>query len=334
MTKTTRIPLPSRRDILVAGAAAMAGFPALAQQYPTRPIRLLVGFGAGGAGDNIARLYAQKMQEMLNTPVIVDNKPGAFQLMAISPLQSSPPDGYTLMLGTGSALVQGPAIRKDLPYDPLKDFTYIGMLTASAGVFFVHPSLPVRTMSELIAYSKANPDKLNYGSAGLGSVNHMLVAYIAAVTGGSMTHIPLKSDAEVVREVVAGTLHFSTTTTQFAMPMIQDKRIRPIAVSGEHRIKALPDVPSLAEQHYDELKGFNAYTFYTLIGPRGMPAPIVQKLNETVNKISAMPDVTARLQAQYMEATPGTPAAFRQFVEKELVKWREVGKRVPMEPGR
>jgi tripartite-type tricarboxylate transporter receptor subunit TctC len=160
----------------------------------------------------------------------------------------------------------------------------------------------------------------------------MLVAYMAAVTGGSMTHIPLKSDAEVVRETAAGMLHFSTTTTQFAMPLIQDKRIRPIAVSGTQRLKALPDVPSLGEQNYEELKGFNAYTFYTLIGPRGMPAPLVEKLNDAANKVSAMPDVAARLQTLYMEPMPGTPAAFRQFVEKELVKWREVGKKVPLDP--
>lgn len=332
MQTLTHITPRSRRNILIGGIAAVAGVSAIAQPYPSRPIRLLVGFGAGGSGDVVARLYALKMSEVLGAPIVVENKPGAFQLQAISPLMSSPPDGYTLMLGTGGALVQGPAVRKDLPYDPLKDFSLISMLTSSAGVFFVHPSLPVRTMSELIAYSKANPDKLNYGSAGLGAVNHMLVAYIAAVTGGSMTHIPLKSDAEVVREVASGMLHFSTTTTQFAMPLIQDKRIRPIAVSGTHRLKALPDVPSLGEEHYEELKGFNAYTFYTLIGPRGMQSPIIDKLNDAANKVSAMPDVLARLQALYMDAMPGTPAALRQFVEKELVKWREVGKKVPLDP--
>ena len=334
MSRTRKTHMPSRRNVLLAGAAALAGIPARAQQFPSRPIKLLVGFGAGGSGDILARLYALKISEVLNTPIVVENKPGAFQLAAINPLLSAPADGYTLMLGTGGALVQGPVVRKDLPYDPLKDFTYIAMLTASQGVFIVHPSLPVHTMSELIAYSKANPGKLNYGSAGLGAINHLLPAYIAAVTGGSLTHIPLKSDAELVRDTVAGTLHVSATTTQFAMPMIQEKRVRPIAVTGAQRLKALPEVPTLSEERQEELKGFNGYTFYTLIGPRGMPAAVVEKLNEAANKVSAMPDVTTRLQSLYMEAMPGTPAACRQFVEKELVKWREVGRKVPLEASR
>jgi tripartite-type tricarboxylate transporter receptor subunit TctC len=329
--KETFMPKPlSRRTVLLAGAAAMIGGPSLAQS--SRTIKILVGFAAGGGADTIARLYGQKLQEILGTTVIIDNKPGGSQLLAIRPLLSAPPDGTTLCLATGSALTQGPGVRKDLPYDPLKDFSHIGLVATAPGVFFVNPQLPVRSMKELIAYAKANPGKLNYGSAGVGAANHLQMEYVKQATGIGLTHIPYKSDQDVTLQCAGGTVHVGLTIAQFAIPLAQDGRLRALAVTGSKRLSALPDVPSLAEAGVGELKGIDNYTFYGLVGPAGMPAAAIQRLNDAVNKVSQMPDVASRMkQTLFYEPATGSPAALRQYLERDLPKWRELGKTVKLE---
>lgn len=322
----------SRRAVVLGSAAAVVARPSFAQPFPSRPIRMLVGFGAGGGADTIARLYAHKMQEVLGQSVIVDNRPGASQLLAIRPMMSSPPDGYTVTLATGSGLTQGPGVRKDLPYDPLKDFSLIGMVATAPGVFFVNPSLPIKSMRELIAYAKANPGKLNYGSAGVGAANHLQMEYVKQVTKTSMEHIPYKSDQDVTREVAAGSVHVGLTIAQFALPLVTAGKLRGLAVTGASRLSALPDVPSIAETGVAELKSIDNYTFYGLVGPSGMPAAIVERLNEAINKVSSMPDVVSRMREQlFYDPSSGTPAALRHYLETELPKWRELGKSVKLE---
>jgi len=322
----------TRRALVLGGAAAVVARPSLAQPFPSRPIRMLVGFAAGGGADTIARLYAHKMQEVLGQSVIVDNRPGASQLLAIRPMMSSPPDGYTVTLATGSGLTQGPGVRKDLPYDPLKDFSLIGMVATAPGVFFVNPSLPIKSMRELIAYAKANPGKLNYGSAGVGAANHLQMEYVKQATKTSMEHIPYKSDQDVTREVAAGSVHVGLTIAQFAIPLVAAGKLRGLAVTGASRLSALPDVPSIAESGVAELKSIDNYTFYGLVGPSGMPAPVVERLNEAINKASTMPDVVSRMREQlFYEPSSGTPAALRRYLESELPKWRELGKSVKLE---
>lgn len=303
--------------------AAAAG----AQQFPSRPIRILIGFGPGGGTDNISRLYAQKLQEILNTPVIVENRPGASELLAAQPVVAAVPDGHTLWLGTGSALAQGPGVRKDLPYDPLKNFSHVALVAEGEAVLTVRPSVPVRTLPELLAYAKANPGKLNYGSAGVGAGNHLLGEYVQMMTGISAVHVPYKSDLEVVRDAVAGNVDFAFTTLSLTLPFIQDGRLRPIAVTGSERLKSLPEVPSVAETGVPELKAMGSYTFFGLVGPAGMPPAVVQRLNEAINRIAVMPDVSQRMREQFLwQPTTSTPVSFRQHMEKELAKWRELGK--------
>jgi len=322
----------TRRALVLGGAAAVVARPSLAQPFPSRPIRMLVGFAAGGGADTIARLYAHKMQEVLGQSVIVDNRPGASQLLAIRPMMSSPPDGYTVTLATGSGLTQGPGVRKDLPYDPLKDFSLIGMVATAPGVFFVNPSLPVRSMRELIAYAKANPGKLNYGSAGVGAANHLQMEYVKHVTGTSMTHIPYKSDQDVTLQTAGGDVHVGLTIAQFAIPMVLAGKLRALAVTGSTRLPALPDVPSITETGVVELKGIDNYTFYGLVGPAGMPQPVIDKVSDAINKVSAMPDVVSRMrQTLYYEPATGTPATFRRYMEAELPKWKQLGKAVKIE---
>jgi len=311
--------------------AAILSSLACAQQYPSKPIRLIVGFGPGGATDVIARFYAQKWSEVLKTPVIIDNKPGAGQLIGIKTAIAAQPDGYTLFFGTGSAFSQGPGVRKDLPYDPLKDFTLLGMVSTAPGVLAIAPSLPVRSVRDLIAYSKENPTKLNYASSGLGSASHLQTEYLMSLTGVRMTHIPYKSAADIMRELSVGSSHVGIAPLEAAMGSVTSGRVRALAVTGSRRLKALPDVPSLGESGVKGLEGIDPYTYYALVGPPGLQPAVVGKLTELVNTVSKMPDVAAQVRERlFNEPTVGTPASFRKFIETDLVKWKELGKFVKL----
>lgn len=315
--------------LAMLGLAATASVGASAQDYPSKTIRIVLGFGPGGVGDLVARLYAPKMSELLKTPVIVENRPGGNQMTAIRALQNSPPDGYTLYLATGSSLVQNPGLRKDLGYDPLKDFTLIAMVDTVPGVIITSPSVPARSVDELIAYAKVNPGKLNYASAGSGSAAHLAVEVFLDATGVTMTHIPYKSDADMVREVTAGTAQLGIMGAANAAPAIKAGNVRGLAVTTPHRLAELPDVPTLAETGIKALADLEPYTLHALVGPAGVPAPVVARLNDTINKISAMPDVESRMRKTLMlEPAVGSPESFRAFVEKEIAKWAALGKRV------
>ena len=317
------------RGCILACTAALAATSALAQQFPTRPIKILVGYGAGGGTDTLARLYAAKLQEVLPQPVIIENKPGASELLAAQPVMNAAPDGYTLWLGTGGALAQNPGVRRDLPYDLLKNFTPVAVLAEAEAVFIVGPKVPVNTLPELIAYGKTNPGKLNYGSGGIGSGNHLQMEYLISVTGTSFTHIPYKSESEITRDALAGNVDLSMVTAQFAVPLVNEGKVKAIAVTGTQRLKALPDVPSVSESGVTELKSMGSYTFFGLMGPAGMPPAVVQQINEAVNKVSAMPDVDKRMR-ELMMVRPkiATPAEFKGTLERELGKWRELSKTV------
>lgn len=322
------------RPALLFLSLALSATALQAQSYPSRPIRILVGFAPGGATDLIARLYAQQLKEALNATVIVENKAGASELMAVRTLMSSPPDGYTLWLAAGSSLTMGPAVRNDLPYDPAKDFTQIGLIATAPGVFFVHPSVPVRTMAELIAYTKGNPGKLNYGSAGVGSSSHLQMEYMLKAAGISMTHIPYKAANESVQAVAGGLVHVGLAPAQSVVVLASDGRVRPIAVTSTTRLNALPNVPTMAEAATGDLKGMSGYTFYGLVGPAKMPNDIVLKINAAINKISVMPLVAEKMREGFSaEPATSTPATYRQYVDKELAKWREIGKSIKTDGG-
>ena len=323
--------LVSRRacTFALACAAVFATSVSQADQFPSRPIKILIGYGAGGTTDTLARYYVAKLQEVLNTPLIVDNKPGASEMLAAQPVMNAQPDGYTLWMGTGGALAQNPGIRKDLPYDILKNFTPIALVAEAEAVVVVRPNVPVNSFPELIAYGKANPGKLNYGSGGIGSGNHLQMEYLISVTGASYTHIPYKSEAEITRDIMGGNVDISMVTAQIALPLLNDGKVRALAVTGTQRIKAMPNVPSVAEAGVPELKSMGSYTFFGLMGPAGMPPAVVQRLNEAFNKVSAMPDVDQRMR-ETMMVRPKTvsPEEYRQVLERELGKWRELSKTV------
>ncbi|WP_345540740.1 Bug family tripartite tricarboxylate transporter substrate binding protein [Variovorax defluvii] len=325
------------RRRIVGAVLCCCALGAVAQQgtqipFGSKPIRILVGYAPGGGADLIARVYGQKLQEALGVPVVVENKPGAFEQLAAQPVTMAAPDGHTLWLGTSGALTMGPGVRTNIPYDIVKSFTHVAKLGEVNAVLTVKKSLPVNNLQEFIAYAKARPGQLNYASAGVGAGNHLLTEYIMALTGISMTHVPYKGDADVVREVAAGNADFGIPTVATGTPFINDGRIKPLVVTGNQRAKALANVPALNEENVaDALKNYGVYAIYAVLGPAGMPAAVTRKLNEEFTRISRMPDVVAQLENGNVRASSSTPDDLRQFIEKDVAKWREVGKRIKLD---
>jgi tripartite-type tricarboxylate transporter receptor subunit TctC len=310
---------------------ALSGVYALAQQFSPKVVKILIPFGPGGNTDAIVRLYGQKLSELLNTPVVIENKPGGAQLIAIRALKASPPDGSTLLAAVGSALVQNPALRKHVSYDPLKDFSLLGLAATNPGVIFINPELPVHTISELVAYSASHPGELNYGSAGIGTAGHLHAEALFNLTGIRMAHVPYTADAEVVREVMAGRLHMGIMTTTNTVAFAKAGKIRALAVEATQRLPYLPDVPTVSETDVKGLGGLEPHTFVSLVGPAGMPASVVAHLNEAINKVSTMPDVVDRVRnTLYADPVTSTPASFREFLEREIAKWKVFGKTVKL----
>jgi tripartite-type tricarboxylate transporter receptor subunit TctC len=320
------------RRILVAAGACVVALGSHAQNFTGKPIRILVGYAPGGGADLIARVYGEKLQDLLGTPVVVENRPGAFEQLAAQPVVSAAPDGHTLWLGTAGALTMGPGVRTNIPYDVLKSFTHVGKIGEVDAVITIRNGIPASTLPELVAYAKANPGKLNYASAGVGSGNHLLTEYIMGVTNIKMTHVPYKGDADVVREIVAGNADFGIPTVATGAPFINEGRIKALLVTGNQRSKTLPSVPSVAEDGgVEALRGYGVYSIYALLGPAGMPPAVTQSLSEALGKISRMPDVIQKLEAGNVRAAYSSPAELKQYLEKEIVKWKEVGKRVRIE---
>jgi tripartite-type tricarboxylate transporter receptor subunit TctC len=319
------------RRIMLLSALSVA-LPVSAQPlFPSRPIKVIVGFGPGGTADTITRMYADRVSALLGAPMIVDNKPGGNQMAAIRALQAATPDGYTLYAATKSSLTQNPALRKDLGYEPLKDFTLVGMLATVPGVIFVNNDLPVRSISELVAYAAANPGKLNYGSAGVGSADHLAVEALMGITGMKMTHIPYKSGVDEIRETIAGTVQVAVCPMVNAIAFIKSGKVRALAVTAPSRLPYLPDVASVSETNIRGLGQMEPHTFIALVGPAGMPPGAIARLSEAINRVSAMPDLAARLrEEQGSEPATSTPASFRQLVEKDIASWRAFAQTVKL----
>jgi tripartite-type tricarboxylate transporter receptor subunit TctC len=318
-----------RRGLLVLAAAAIPALSAAADAYPSRPIKIIVGFSAGSASDTFVRVFAPKLSEVLGTPVIIDNKPGAAQITAIRALQTAAADGYTLYMSSGSSMAQGPGLRHDLPYDPLRDFAMISYLADLPGAIIVSPNLPVKNLAELIAYAKANPGKLNFGSSGVGTAGHLAGELFMNLTGTKMLHIPYKADTEAARELMAGTLQVAFTTLRTAAPLHASGRVRALAVNDNHPHEQLPGVPPVTDTPI--LKDMVPYSWYALVGDPKLPPEIVRKLSEASAKVTAMPDYVAAQRNAGVNPRASTPAQLHAITEKELAKWREVGKTVKIE---
>ncbi len=301
--------------LLVAGAA-------LAQDdYPNRPIRLITPAAAGGTTDILARLFGARLSEAFKQPVLVDNRGSASGVIGGEMVATAKPDGYTLLLAYHQHTVNA-ALNPKLPYHPVNSFTPITQLTAAAQLLVVHPSAPPRTLEEFIAWTRAHPGPLNFGSAGIGSGGHLAGELYKQMTGTKAEHIPYKGTGPALAALLGGEYHFNFAGLQAAQTQVRAGRLRAIAVTTPRRLAALPDVPAMAEA----LPGFEIVGWYGVIGPAKMPEAIVAKLHAELLKILNSPEVRERILADGSEPVGSTPESFRQFMLADAAKWAKVVK--------
>ena len=296
----------------------------MAQDYPARPIRIIVPFTPGAGVDIVGRAVAQSLNEAWKQPVVIDNRPGAGGTIAGELVARGNADGYTLLLGNVSTLAIAPALNPKLPYSPLRDFAPITLITTSENVLVLHPSVPATTLRELITYAKANPRKLNYGSSGNGTTSHLGGAMFASMTGTEMTHVPYKGSGPMLTDLLAGQLQLSFSSVPTALPHIKSGRLRALAVTLLARSSVLPDLPTVQEAA--GLKGFELSLWQGIVAPAATPRAIVMKLNQQIVGSLRTPEMNAKLTAQGLEAVGNTPEQFRAYIGEEIAKWTRVVK--------
>lgn len=309
----------------VLAALLAAGVPAFAQgAYPSKAIRLVVPFPPGGSPDILARTIGQKITEATGAAVVVENLPGAGGTIGADRVAKASPDGYTLLMGHVGTLAFAPLIYPQLPYDPVKSFAPVAWVARVPNVMAVTPSLPVKTVGEWIAYLKARPGQVNYGSGGNGSAAHLAVEYFKLATQTFIVHVPYRGTAPSVSDAVAGQVQMVFTGAPAIIPMVKAGKLRALAVSSPQRLEALPDVPTLAESGVSGLAQFEADQWYGVVAPTGTPAAVIQRLNQIINASLSSAEVSARLRSEGAWATPATPEAFGQMIQKEIARWRPV----------
>ena len=301
------------------------GFTALtsvasAQSFPDRNIVLVVPNPPGGLVDTSARLLSEPLTRVIGQTVVVDNRPGASGNIAYQFVANAKPDGYTLLISYSGYHVGNPALMDKLPWDPVRDFSPIALLTISTNVIAVHPSVPVNTLKEFIAYAKANPGKLNYASQGNGSVSHIGTEMFKQSTGIEMTHVPYKGSGPAIQDVLAGQVQVFISTPPSLMQHVQSGKLKGLAVTGKSRHPGMPNVPTTAEAG---LPSFQLESWVGLFAPAGTPAPVITKLTESVKKSLALPEVKERADAAGVEVRYLTPAATDALVKKELPYWNK-----------
>ena len=309
---------------LALGAALGTATPASAQDnWPSKTIRIVVPFAAGGTSDALARLLAERLQVALKQTVIVENKAGAGGVIGADVVAKSPPDGYTLLLGTIASNAINPALQPKIPYDAAKDFVPVFFIGNIANVVLVGANQPYKSIKDLIAAAKAKPGTLAYGTPGAGSSQHLSGVKFSLDAGVELVHVPYKGSGPSLQDVMAGQIPMSFETALTALPQINAGKVRALAVTTGKRAKVLPDVPTLAESG---LKGFDVASWQALFAPAGTPPAIVNRLNAELTKIVGETQVAARLYAMGVENVPMTPAQFADFQRAELAKWSKIVK--------
>ncbi len=306
-----------RRHLLQAAGVLLLPGLARAQAYPSRPIRYIVPVAAGGGNDMIARVVTQKWGALLGQPFVVENIAGAGGVIASQNTAKAAPDGYLLMQAYVATHGTNPATRK-VPYDAVKDFTPIGMIGATPNVLAITASLPAKTVAEFVDYTKKNPDKVNYGSAGPGSLTHLTMELFKQETGLTMTHVPYKGIAPAINDLLGGQTQAMFPGLAAALPQIRAGKLRALAVTGRERSPQLPDVPTMEQAGF---KGFDAMQWYGTAGPAGMPADIVRRLNETQIAVLKDPELREKLAVEAVEPWPMKPEEFGRFIQGEVQRW-------------
>jgi tripartite-type tricarboxylate transporter receptor subunit TctC len=316
-------PLVDFARALAAALIVVAAPPASGQAaYPTKPVRLVVPFPAGGTTDILARAAAQKLFEAWGQQVIVDNRPGAAGNIGSELVARSAPDGYTLLMGTVGTHAINASLYAKMPYDHVKDFTPVILVAGVPNVLVVNPQLPVNSVSELIAYAKANPGKLNFASSGSGTSIHLSGELFKTMTGVQMTHVPYKGSAPALTDLIGGQVQLMFDNLPSSLAFIKAGKLRALAVTSATRAAALPDVPTVA----DTIPGFEASSWFGVLAPAGTQRDIVMKINGEIAKWLASPDAKEKLAAQGANVAGGTPEDFAKHIQAETAKWAKVVK--------
>lgn len=316
------------RAFLACLAAALLPLSVSAQSWPARPVKMVVPFPAGGPTDVMTRILAEKLGTALGQPVIVDNKAGAGGTIGSDLVAKSPPDGYTLLMATGSTHSVGPYLGK-VPYDPQKDFTPIIYVGYGTNILLVSPKLGVGNVQELIALAKKEPGKLNYATSGIGSVAHLTSEMFASMAGIKLTHVPYKGTQQSINDIAAGNVALLFDNVMTAKPHVESGRLKGIAISSLKRSSIVPDIPTVAESG---LPGFDSWNYFGIFGPANLPQPVVQRVNTEMNRILADPAVRERFKGLGFEITGGTPQQFTAVIQSEAQRWSRVIREANVKP--
>lgn len=313
--------------VLAASAAAVA-VPAAAQSdYPNRPIKLVVPYGAGGGTDQMARLISSKLSVRLGQPIVVENKPGAGTVLGSDFVAKQPADGYTLLLTT-SGLTSAPSMMARIPFDPAKDFTPIAPLSVMMISLTANKDLPANNVQELISYMKANPGKLNYASYGVATTNNLVMALFNQRAGVQSLHVPYKAGTQALPDLVTGQVHLMLDSMQTSGPLVKAGKLKTLAIGTSKPSPLMPGVPTIAET----LPGLSFEPWFGILGPAGMPAPMVERLNREINAVLKEPEVLEAMKIQYLLPITGSAADFRTLIQKDVAYWADAAKIAGVKP--
>ena len=317
-----------RMQIILAAVPAIVALNCAAQQFPAKPIRLIVPSPPGGGADVTARIVGPAMSELLRQQVVVENRGGASGMIGGEAVARAAPDGYTLLLAIAPLSIN-PAMYKKVPYDATRDFAHVSQVVALPNLLIAHPSLPVKNVKELIAFAKARPGQLNFASAGLGSAPHLFFELFLDMAGLKMSHVPYKGAGPGVIDVMAGHVPLMSPTIFAALPHVRSGRLRGLAVTMAKRASGAPDIPTLAEAG---VPGYEAINWFGVSAPANTPREITQLLSSTIARALQQPEIRARIAADGAEPVGNTPDEFSAYVKSETVKWGKVAKRAGIEP--
>ncbi len=307
---------------VIAAAGLFGSRPAAAQDYPTRPVTIVVPFAPGGGVDQMARLVAQELEKRWGATFVIENKPGAGSIIAATHVQKAQPDGYTLLMAPLPTMVVNPALYKKLPYDPLTDFAPLALLSGTPFVLMVNPSVPAKSVKELIAYAKANPGKLSFASAGPGVPHHLFAEVFKSMTGIEMSHVPYKGSLPALTDLAAGHIPLMFSDLGPARGLMQTGKVRPLGISTAERHPNYPEIPPISEAGVPE---FKIVSWQMIVAPAKTPRPVIEKLNREINAVLASQPVRDRILAYgFLPLEQLSVDALQTFVKSESVRWTDV----------
>ncbi|MPZ47269.1 MAG: tripartite tricarboxylate transporter substrate binding protein [Betaproteobacteria bacterium] len=309
-----------RRPVLLALLAAAGVGSASGQEYPSKPIRFIIPYAVGGGTDILGRIVAQRLGERLGQQVLVDNRPGAGSILGSSILAQSNPDGYTMMTAN-IAHGANPYLHKKLPYDTVRDFVPVTLMAVLPSVLAIHPSVPARSVKEFIAFARANPGKLSYGTAGVGSANHLTMELFKITTKTDIVHVAYKGGGPAMQDLLGGQVKSIFITVPPVLPQVKAGKLLALGISSAQRSSALPDVPTVIEAG---VPGFEVYEWQGIVLPRGTPQEIVRRLNKEIVAVLALPEVRSRISGLGAIVVANSPEAFAEHIRKELALWQRV----------